>query len=117
MLAIASVVLVGCQQQPATTTTPAGDQTASTTATVKIEQPTPTATSTGTLQILPAQGEVTTKVESTGTLDIKAGEQVKDAAGEDTTATSTGTVEIQPVTTPVVPTPPAPPLPPQAPIQ
>jgi|GEM_PF-2927198 len=73
MLSVASVVLLGCQQQPlpATTTGPAGQQKATTTATVKItDAQGQTSSSTGSLEILPA-GDNATKTAATGTLEIK----------------------------------------------
>jgi hypothetical protein len=78
ILAIASMVLIGCQQQPAptTTTTPAGGEgsTATTTATVKVEEAAKSVNTTGSLEIKPATEatEVTTpsEVNTTGSLEI-----------------------------------------------
>jgi len=91
LLSVASFMLLGCQQPQPSTTTPDG-QKASTTATVKINEG-QTATSTGSLELLPPPTQQTT----TGSLEIKP------APGE--TATKT-------VTPPVTPVPPVAPVPP-----
>ena len=69
MLAIASIILIGCQQKPAVPTEEAGQQKATTTATVKIEEGAVTTPVTGSLEILPA----VTEEKVTGSLEIKPG--------------------------------------------